>query len=100
MSALEICSAFKWLDGSGYCGEPADAISVVGCVHEHLGRRGICYDCAATMQRMVGPEPLICVPCDEGPAAHECPVFARIEWNDGTVTVVQEMPQPARGASR
>jgi hypothetical protein len=92
---LSTCTSSRWLfDNSPYCGEPAIGVSVVGCLHEHVSRRGICAACAADFQQMAGDctpaDPLICTYCDEGPGAHECPVVARIEWVDGTFTVVQD----------
>lgn len=61
------------------CGEPAVAILMQACVHEHIDRALVCMACAAEIQRIT--DTMICRRCEQ--AGHECKVTVTIEWPEG-----------------
>ncbi|MFI0484666.1 hypothetical protein [Actinomadura sp. 9N215] len=63
----------RWSDELDPCGQPAVALVIGGCVHEHITRDHLCVD-------HLGPalaRKFHCHPCWDGPDSHGCPVLAR-----------------------
>lgn len=72
-----VCVLFDW-PGNPLCGEPAAALVVLGCVHEHLEQDWLCSRHVALAKQNT----LICSECKTGSRAHSCQVFALAEVNE------------------
>lgn len=69
------------------CGEPAAGTVTFACVHEHITRSGVCFDCACDLQQCAGE--LTCPDCYDGDPSADCYQAVTITWGDGTITRVQ-----------
>ena len=73
------------------CGNPGD-MYVLGCVHEHMGKREICTKHAALMAGSCD-----CMQCKESRIPHECAIELRPIAYHGTVT--PQVVSPANGTA-